>query len=55
MGKVTVKANVTVRYSQVDRDRTAPEDLEHVVRRKIEDALDPEGAELTIDVKAEDG
>lgn len=55
MGKVTVKANVVLKYREIDRDRTAPEDLEHVVRRKIEDALDPEGADLTVDVKAEDG
>lgn len=53
MGEVEIEAHITGVYD-VDRGRTAPEDLERVWERKIREALEPEGVDLTIDVTAQD-
>lgn len=53
MGEIDLDAHITGRYD-VDRQRTDPVDLARVWERKIREALEPEGVELTIDVTARD-
>lgn len=56
MSKVRVDVTATARFREVDRDRTAPSDLQAIVQRKVEDALVDSGAtDVEVTAEARDG
>lgn len=54
MGDVRVEAEVIARYTNIDRGKVTPQDLERVVERKLNEALEHEGAEVRVTVHATD-